>query len=122
MLLATWTTFGFVLPLPLLALGAPLWLLLAGAFAASVCADVFVVLWYTALQTHVPEERLARVSAYDALGSFALNPLGLAAVGPVSVLIGVTSTLWVCAGLAVLANALALLSPSVRRLPAGPVP
>ncbi|NHC13786.1 MFS transporter [Motilibacter sp. E257] len=116
---ATYATFGFVLPMALLALGSPLWLLVAAAFVNGVCADVFVVLWYTALQTHVPEDRLARVSAYDALGSFALNPLGLAVVGPVTAVIGVTRALWACVGLAVLVNALALLSRSVRRLPAG---
>lgn len=42
-----------------------------------VGVSLFFVLWETALQTHVPEAALSRVSSYDYLLSAGLMPLGL---------------------------------------------
>lgn len=118
MRLATYATFGFVPPFVLLAVGAPVWLIGLSALLAGACSDVFGVLWETGLQTHVPQAALSRVSSYDALGSFALGPLGLAVVGPIAAVAGVEATLLGGAALVALASALALLSPEVRNLPA----
>lgn len=120
--LATAATFAFVAPLLLLAAAAPLWLVAAAMTVDGVCADIFEVLWSVALQTHVPDEALSRVNSYDALGSFALGPLGMAAAGPVAEGIGVTETLIAGGVLAGAATAAALTSRSVRSLTAGPDP
>ena len=116
---AVLATFGFAPALLLLALGAPVWLIAVAATLTGVCATAFSVLWDTTLQSQVPQQALSRVSSYDALGSFALGPVGYAIVGPVSEAIGVTATLTAAAVLLVLTSVAALLSPSVRRLPAG---
>lgn len=80
------------------------------------------VLWITAVQEHVPGDKLSRVTSWDALGAFALEPVGLVLVGPVSAILGTQRTL-ICAGsLVAMANLGALLTPSVRRLPARPQP
>ncbi len=110
------STLGLVPPLVLLAAGAPVLVLAVVAFASGVLLDVFMVLWDTALQQHVPEEVLSRVSAYDWFGSLVFTPLGLALVGPVAAGIGVDTTLYGAAGLISLAILLSLLSPEVRRL------
>ena len=90
-------------------------LVLAGvAFASGVLLDVFMVLWDTTLQQHVPEDLLSRVSAYDWLGSLVFTPVGLAVVGPIAA--RVDATLYGAAGLITLAILLCLLSPEVRRL------
>jgi predicted MFS family arabinose efflux permease len=117
---ATATTLTFALPLVLLAGPAPLWLIAAGGFAMGVSADIFGVLWDTGLQTHVPQESLSRVSSYDALGSFALGPVGLAVAGPVAAAVGVRTTLIGAAVLIALSSLGALCSPHVRRLKAVP--
>lgn len=110
------TTLGLVPPLVLLAAGAPVLVLAAVAFASGVLLDVFMVLWDTTLQQHVPEEVLSRVSAYDWFGSLVFTPLGFTLVGPVAAGVGVDATLYGAAGLISLAVLLSLLSPEVRRL------
>jgi MFS family permease len=115
---ATYATFGFVPAFFAWAFGAPIWLLAITALLIGVSLDVFTVMWDTSMQTHVPQESLSRVSAYDSLGSVALGPIGLAVAGPLAGIFGVTDTLIaggvLCAGTTVAA----LASPSVRRLPA----
>ncbi|MCX5528593.1 hypothetical protein OG342_38065 [Streptomyces bobili] len=83
-----------------------------------VAVSLFFVLWETALQTHIPQAALSRVSSYDYLLSAGLMPLGLVLAGPVSESLGVRPTLYAMTFLAV-PTALALLCvPAVRRLPA----
>ena len=109
-------TLGLVPPLLLLAAGAPVLVLAGVAFASGVLLDVFMVLWDTTLQQHVPEDVLSRVSAYDWFGSLVFTPVGLAVVGPIAARVGVDTTLYGAAGLITLAILLCLLSPEVRRL------
>jgi hypothetical protein len=93
---------------------------LAGVAATAVVAgfglDLFNVYWITALQQHMPDDVLARVNSYDALGSFVLIPVGLTLVGPLSEAIGVSTTIWCAAGVAALMPIVALSSREVRRL------
>jgi hypothetical protein len=96
MLLAA--TLGLFLATPFLvalAIPLPLAAVCAFAFAAGVGIETFGVLWETSLQQEVPQEKLSRVSSYDALGSFVLIPLGLAAAGPVAEALGTSETLWI---------------------------
>jgi len=115
---ATLATFGFVPPFVMLGIGAPLWLVGTAALVTGMSIAVFDVQWSTALQVHIPERALSRVSSYDMLGSFMLGPLGMIAVGPVATHIGFSQTLIGGAVLMAAMTALALLSPSVRNLPA----
>ncbi|MFJ4850490.1 MFS transporter [Streptomyces sp. NPDC088733] len=85
-----------------------------------VAVSVFFTLWETALQTHVPEAVLSRVSSYDFLLSSGLMPLGLALAGPVSASLGVRPTLFAMTVIAVPASLALLCVPAVRRLPARP--
>jgi MFS family permease len=110
-LLLLTATIGFLLTSPLLfglAVPLPLPALLGLAFVAGLGSETFGVLWETAMQQEIPHDRLSRVSSYDALGSFALMPIGLAATGPVSEVLG-TRTALVGAGLVSLTATLAVL-------------
>lgn len=109
-------TVGFVPPLVALALDAPLPVVVAGMFVTGFCIDVYEILFQTAVQVHVPPHALARVMSYDSLGSFALIPVGLAIVGPLSALIGVATTLLGAAVLVTASGAIVLLSASVRNV------
>jgi predicted MFS family arabinose efflux permease len=100
----------------LLALGAPLPAILAAALVMGLGIELFGVYWDTALQQHVPRHALSRVSSYDALGSFVCIPIGLSIAGPIADAVGVETTLYLAAGVIVVATALVLLVRDVRTL------
>ncbi|HVV57696.1 MAG TPA: MFS transporter [Gaiellaceae bacterium] len=116
LLVATLAIFPMALfPLSLARpVAAPL-VVLAG-FLAGFFVEIFGVLWDTAMQQEIPHDRLSRVSAYDAVGSYVFTPLGLAVVGPVAQAFGTRGTLLGAAALVALPTALVLLSRDVRTL------
>jgi MFS family permease len=116
LLVATLAVFPFAAPLIALAVPAPLAIVILAAFTAGFCIEIFGVLWDTAMQQEIPPEKLSRLYAYDMLGSLALTPLALAAVGPISSAIGTRATLLGCAILTIGATAPVLLSRDVRTL------
>jgi len=106
-------TFGVLLTVPfLLALAVPLPLLgvVAAAGLAGIGMEIFGILWDTAMQHEISQEKLSRVYSYDALGSFVLIPLGLAAAGPIAEAIGTRPTIQGAA-------AISLTATLARRLP-----
>ncbi len=103
----------------LLAIAAPLPVILASALIAGIGIEIFSVLWDTSLQQHVPPNALSRVSSYDALGSFVFIPLGQIAVGPIADQIGTANTLYLAAGIIAASIVALLATPSIRRLQAG---
>jgi len=104
-------------PVVLLAIEAPWPAVAASALLAGIGIELFSVYWDTALQAHVPNEVLSRVSAWDAIGSLVLIPAAYAVVGPVADAIGIDQTLWLCAGIVLVAITAQLLSREVRELP-----
>jgi hypothetical protein len=121
-LVATLAVFGNAVPIAGLAMGWPLAALVPAALLNGIGMEIFGVYWYTALHEHVAPEALSRVSAYDALGSVALSPLGLIAAGPVADQIGIGATLWLGVGLIVIPTAFVLVVPEVRNLRARYLP
>ena len=104
-------------PIVLLALEAPWQAIALAAVFTGLGLELFSVFWDVSLQGHVPNELLSRVSAWDAIGSFVLMPAAYAVVGPVSVVVGITATLWGCAAIATVAIVAQLASREVRELP-----
>lgn len=113
---ATLAVFPFALPLVALAVPAPLAVVVGAAFVAGFATEIFGVLWDTSMQQEIPLEKLSRLYAYDALGSLALTPLALAALGPIAGAAGNRATLVGCAILVLAATAPVLLSHDVRTL------
>lgn len=99
-----------------LGLGLPLGIVAAAAFSWGLTMDLFFVLWFTAMQTHIPRESLSRVSSYDAFGSLMFGPIGLALAGPMLAGVGVTTTLLIAAGIVTVSVVGALCVRSVREL------
>jgi MFS family permease len=110
----------FSAPVALLAARAPAAAIAAAAAVAGAGFAVSDALWSTTLQQQVPAAALSRVSAYDWLGSIAFVPLGYALAGPLAGAIGISATLWLGAGWAVMGGAAALSFRSVRRVRASP--
>jgi MFS family permease len=108
----------FPLALPMAALAVPVaWQALCLAtFAAGVGVEVFGVSWMLTLRQEIPDELMARVTAYDWLGSLAFAPVGTALAGPAADACGIRTALWSCAAGVVALTAAVLVLPEVRRL------
>jgi MFS family permease len=106
----------------LLALGlaAPVWAISCVSFANGACLSMGGAVWFSTLQEKIPEHAISRISSFDWFGSIALNPIGYAAVGPLSEAVGVGTALYLAAGLNAGATLAALTLRSVRGLRAGP--
>ncbi len=116
LLVATLAVLTMAPLLALLGLAAPLVVILPAAFVAGVGLELYGVFWDTTLQEHIPEEKLSRVSSYDVLGSFALIPVGVAVMGPISNAIGVAETLLGAAVVVVIATIAVISVADVRNL------
>ncbi|WP_246242976.1 MFS transporter [Amycolatopsis pithecellobii] len=95
-------------------------LLMLAMTAAGIAMELFGIAWDVSLQDNVPADRLARIYAYDALGSYVTIPIGQAIAGPLAGRVGTDVTLLLCAGLVVVAIAGALCSRSLRELTRNP--
>ncbi|WP_117213250.1 MFS transporter [Allorhizocola rhizosphaerae] len=115
-LVATFTTIPMSAPYLLIGVGAPLWMVVAGAVVQGICFDIFGVLWQTTMQREIPAESLSRVSSYDALGSLMFGPIGLMLAGPVAIAVGPKPALVVASAIIAFTGLAALLSPGVRNL------
>ncbi|TDC99603.1 MFS transporter [Nonomuraea deserti] len=109
MILWTLMPLGVALGLP-----APL---IAGCYAVSGVGMAFwIVMFHTSVQTHIPQDVLGRVHAYDAAGSLVMKPIGQAMAGPLAVVAGTVPLLFVSAAMALVTCALLLSIPAVRDL------
>jgi hypothetical protein len=106
----------FGLPIALLAGPAPVLAIAAGAFASGAVVSLAEVLHETVMALSIPPAALSRVSAYDWFGSLALEPLGLALVGPLAAGLGTSTMLWVAATVILLCQIAVVAVGSVRRL------
>lgn len=97
-----------------LGLALPVVVIAAAAFLEGLGHGMFEVIWITALQQRVTPAALARVSAYDALGSFVFMPIGLAIAGPAADALGTQEALIGVAAFAVVSSVLVAFLPAVR--------
>jgi MFS family permease len=100
----------------LLAARAPLAALLVAAVLSGMSITFFNLVWFTVVQRKIPGEELSRVVSWDALGSYVISPVGLAAAGPIAIAIGIPATLYGAAVLGVLATLAVLGVRPVRDL------
>ncbi|MGI9009182.1 MAG: MFS transporter [Streptosporangiaceae bacterium] len=101
--------FALAVPLPALATAGV-------AVIVGTTSEIFVVNWVTTMQQEIPSRLLSRLSAYDAMGSFALAPVGVAVTGPLAAVLGIR-TLLVLGGVVIIALTLVVLAvPEVRQM------
>jgi hypothetical protein len=110
--------FLIVPELALLAVPAPVALVVAGAFVGGAQASFWNALWSTAIQTAVPPDAVSRVDATASVGTLLLAPLGFALAGPAMALAGVSTVLWAGAAWAAVTTAVALLAVGPGSRPA----
>ena len=112
---------AIAVPIVMLGLSPSTWPLVLAMFVAGSGTEMFGVGWSTAMQQHIPEAVLSRVSSYDALGSFVAMPLGSMVFGLLADRIDPEAVL-VVSGILYAALALGTLaSRSVRNLRNDPV-
>lgn len=99
-----------------LAMGAVLPVVLVSAFIGGIAIEIFGVAWGSSMQANIPKESYSRVVSYDALGSYALAPIGIAFAGPLAEWIGISTTLYGCAAITLVGAVVPLLLKSVRNL------
>lgn len=97
-----------------LAMLLPLPVILLTSFGIGVASEMLMVVWTVTMATKIPPDKLARVSAYDLLGSVMGMPVGALVAGPIAAAIGVSATQYGAAGCILVASALALVSRAVR--------
>ena len=105
-----------VLQVLALAVPAPTAVIVLAALIAGGVGSLAQILFETVWVQHVAPPVRTRVSAYDWFGSLALEPIGLALVGPVAVAIGTSQTLWLSAAAIAICLGAVYSVPSVRRL------
>lgn len=116
MFVGTILTFAFALPPVVMGLGGPLWAISAVSVLAGFSGEYFMILWTVALTRHIPQDKLARVYSYDALGSLSASPLGDLVAGPAANAVG-TKAVQLGAGAVIIgATGLTFMSSQVRHL------
>jgi MFS family permease len=100
----------------------PFWLILLSWLLAGAATEVLIVCWNVSLARFIRPDRLARVSAYDGLGSTLAMPLGALAAGPLAAHLGVAHAEYAAAFVTVAAVGLTLLLKDVwtMRMSAAP--
>jgi MFS family permease len=115
---------GLCLPLLALAFSRSVPLIAAAEAVFGFTMVVGNSVWFTAMQVLIPDNVRARVGAYDWFASLVIMPAGWLVMGPLSSLIGFTSTLVAAAALGSVPCVLVALVPRVRRVqrtPAGQI-
>jgi MFS family permease len=111
----------FIVPvLAFLALGYAAIVVAFASFVLGFFASISGVFFETALQDHIPSDKLSRVAAYDITASFASIPAGVILIGIVATRVGTTTTLWVSAGIVAVAGIATLFAQDVRSVGAKP--
>lgn len=103
--------FGLPIPHSWAPIVAPL-----AALAGGTCLGFFAIIWMTLLQEMVPADKLGRVSSIDMLGSYALLPVGYAAVGLLTDWVGASWVFLAGGALNILLCIIALSFRDVRNL------
>ncbi|MGI8417857.1 MAG: MFS transporter [Nakamurella sp.] len=109
-----------VAAVPLLGLGLGLSTpyLIVAAIIGGVGSSASAISWDTAVQGHIPRDKLSRVASLDDLLSYAAIPLGQLAAGPLAGVFGARPVCLVSALVWTAATVVPLLNRSVRSLDA----
>jgi predicted MFS family arabinose efflux permease len=100
-------SLAMVLPLPAVCLAS---------FGLGVFVEMMMVQWTVALARNIPQDKLARVSSYDVLGSVMAMPIGALIAGPLGAAIGISTAQYAAAATIIVASALALIPRDIRTM------
>lgn len=100
--------------LGLLALHAPLWLIVTAAFPAGAQSTIYNTLLTSTLQSNLPSDTLGRASAITGAGSTLLVPVGMGLAGVVAGVVGASAVLLAGAGVVLAATAACAALPATH--------
>jgi MFS family permease len=109
-------TFGYPVPCLLLALHAPVYAVAGGALVAGVGSAINGIFGTSVQQQRVPQQMLARISAIEMTGAFALGSAGWALIGPLTGIVGSTPLLVFAAAYGAASSAVVLACPAIRSI------
>jgi hypothetical protein len=113
-LVAAIGTFGYPIPVLMLALHAPLSAVAAGAFAGGIGSAVAGTYLSTATQQQVPAQMLGRVTSFTLTGSYSLGSMSWVVIGSIAAVVGPARMLAFAAAYATVSAAVVLAIPAVR--------
>ncbi|HEY6294297.1 MAG TPA: MFS transporter [Streptosporangiaceae bacterium] len=99
-----------------LAMVLPLPAVCVASFCLGVFIEMMMVQWTVTMARNIAPDKLARVSAYDVLGSVMAMPAGALIAGPLGAAIGTSAAQYGAAALIIAASALALIPRDVRAM------
>ena len=99
-----------------LAMVLPLPAVCVASFSLGVFIEMMMVQWTVTMARNIPPDKLARVSAYDVLGSVMAMPAGALIAGPLGAAIGISTAQYAAAATIIVASALALIPRDVRAM------
>jgi predicted MFS family arabinose efflux permease len=110
------SAIGATIAVPSLALAMlwPVWLICVASLGVGIAIEAMMVQWNVVMARYIPADMLARVSAYDVLGSVMSMPIGALLAGPIASAIGVSATQYAAAAVILATSALTLLSRDIR--------
>lgn len=114
LLFATSAIAVWIVPLLMLAAGAPVPALAAASLLAGGSFAIFDAIWETAKQTHVPPRLRVRLGSFDHLGSLGLVPLGYVLGSAMLGLVGATAALLAAASILAITTLAVVADPAIR--------
>ena len=99
-----------------LAMVLPLPAVCVASFCLGVFIEMMMVQWTVTMARNIAPDKLARVSAYDVLGSVMAMPAGALIAGLLGAAIGTSAAQYGAAALIIVASALALIPRDVRAM------
>jgi MFS family permease len=99
-----------------LAMVLPLPAVCVASFCLGVFIEMMMVQWTVTMARNIAPDKLARVSAYDVLGSVMAMPAGALIAGPLGAAIGISHAQYAAAAVIIVASALALIPREVRAM------
>jgi MFS family permease len=116
LLVGTLMFIPMFIPELLLAIPAPLAVIVAFRVLSGIGAIVGNTMWWTVLQQNIPSEALSRVTSFEWFGTLALAPIGYALAGPAGTALGFGTTLYLSGVLSLLLTLGLLAVRDVRTL------
>ncbi|MFD5270848.1 MFS transporter [Streptomyces sp. NPDC058335] len=115
LLASVFCTFGLGAFAALLALRAPVYVLVVGSLLSGAGFALLHILWTSSLQADVPSDAMSRVSAYDGVATVLSMTVGYWWAAPVAAKVGATPLLWFGAVWTLASAAVMVTLPQIRR-------
>ncbi|MCX5521417.1 MFS transporter [Streptomyces bobili] len=115
LLASVFCTFGLGAFAALLAVRAPVYVLVVGSLLSGAGFALLHILWTSSLQADVPSDAMSRVSAYDGVASVLSMTVGYWWAAPAAAEFGAAPLLWFGAVWTVASAAVMVTLPQIRR-------